>query len=97
MSNKSIENKNSIDINHKNSANQKPKEILTYLISPLFSKFNIKVKENQKNINLKVFISKSDYNFILRNKILMVSIKAIVMAYGAKINKKINIDFLAAK
>lgn len=74
--------------------NERPKEILAYLLSFIFEQFEIKIREDSKNVYLKVFTNKNDYNFITKNKALMVSIKAIVMAYGAKINKKIHVDFV---
>ncbi|MCS6956157.1 MAG: hypothetical protein NZM44_07370 [Candidatus Calescibacterium sp.] len=73
------------------------KEILNYLLSTVFSNFSINYKEDAKNIYLKVLTAKNDYNFIVKNKVLLTSVKAIVMAYGAKINKKIHVDFVLKK
>ncbi|MFN4220116.1 MAG: hypothetical protein ACK4GJ_04250 [bacterium] len=76
---------------------ERAKEILNYILSFIFDKFEIVSRSDSKNVYLKVFASKNDYNFIVKNKILMISIKAIVMSYGAKINKKIHVDFVLAR
>lgn len=76
---------------------EKSKNILNYLLSNIFSNFSIVSKEDQKNVYLKVLTNKNDYNFITKNKVLLTSVKAIVMAYGAKINKKIHVDFVLKK
>lgn len=76
------------------SGAENAKNILNYLLSNIFSSFNIACKEDQKNVYLKVLTNKNDYNFITKNKVLLTSVKAIVMAYGAKINKKIHVDFI---
>lgn len=73
------------------------KELLSYLLSQIFSNFSVTMKEDDKNVYLKVIASKNDYNFITRNKVLLTSIRAITMAYGAKINKKIHINFVLNK
>lgn len=75
----------------------RPKEILSYILSFIFDKFEIVSRADSKNVYLKVFASKNDYNFIVRNKILMISIKAIIMSYGVKINKKIHVDFVLSR
>ncbi|MEN3015240.1 MAG: hypothetical protein ABDH21_04175 [bacterium] len=72
-------------------------QILSYLLSLLLSEFHVTGKEDSKNVYLKAYVSKNDFNFLNRNKMLLTSIKAIVMAYGAKINKKIHVDFVVKK
>jgi len=73
---------------------QRAKEILSFLLKNVTEEFDVSGREDSSNIYLKAFISKSDYNFLSRNKTLDVSLKAIVMAFGAKVNKKIHVDFV---
>ncbi|MCS7165511.1 MAG: hypothetical protein RMJ51_04485 [Candidatus Calescibacterium sp.] len=90
MRNENINSNQNTQIN----TGQNSKEILNYLLSKIFNNYSINYREDQKNVYLKVHTNKNDYNFITKNKILLTSIKAIVMAYGAKINKKIHVDFI---
>jgi len=83
-------------MNNKNEVynSTRAKEILSFLLKNVIDDFEIVSKEDSKNIYFRVFMSKNDYNFFSKNKSLEVSLKAIAMAYGAKINKKINVNFV---
>jgi hypothetical protein len=89
-----MENKN-INVSFNN--NKTAKNILNYLLSNVSSNYEIIENFNNKFVKLKVLLNKNDYNFLLKNKALLSSIKTITMSYGAKINKKILIDFVIKK
>jgi hypothetical protein len=81
----------------KDSSNKSAKKILDYLLSNVSSNYEIIENPDTKVVRLKVLLNKNDYNFLLKNKALLSSIKTITMSYGAKLNKKILIDFILKK
>jgi hypothetical protein len=81
----------------KDSSNKSAKKILDYLLSNVSSNYEIMENPDTKVVRLKVLLNKNDYNFLLKNKALLSSIKTITMSYGAKLNKKILIDFILKK
>jgi len=89
---------NELEINvKKDSSNKSAKKILDYLLSNVSSNYEIIENPDTKVVRLKVLLNKNDYNFLLKNKALLSSIKTITMSYGAKLNKKILIDFILKK
>ncbi|MCX7870007.1 MAG: hypothetical protein N2485_00290 [bacterium] len=83
--------------NNDNTQNTSAKNILAYLLSNVSSNYEIIENNTNKIIKLKVLLNKNDYNFLLKNKVLLASIKTITMSYGAKLNKKILIDLVLKK
>jgi hypothetical protein len=81
----------------KDSSNKSAKKILDYLLSNVSSNYEIIENPDTKVVRLKVLLNKNDYNFLLKNKALLSAIKTITMSYGAKLNKKILIDFILKK
>ncbi len=93
-----MENKaNPISSLNQYSENKSAKNILNYLLSNVSSNYEIIESNTNKIIKLKVLLNKNDYNFLLKNKVLLASIKTITMSYGAKLNKKILIDLVVKK
>lgn len=92
-----MENKNNSLSSQDSTNNKSAKNIINYLLSNVSSNYEITENFNNKFVKLKVLLNKNDYNFLLKNKTLLSSIKTITMSYGAKLNKKILIDFVIKK
>jgi len=73
------------------------RKIIDYLLSNVSSNYEIIENPDTKVVRLKILLNKNDYNFLLKNKALLSAIKTITMSYGAKLNKKILIDFIIKK